>query len=39
MCGLEKAHSAIGGEAQLLDQQHESLLFGMDTPGWVWGLG
>jgi hypothetical protein len=26
MCGLEKAHSAIGGEAKLLGPQHESLL-------------
>jgi len=39
MCGLEKADSASGGEAQLLDQIHESLLLGMDTPGWVWEPG
>jgi hypothetical protein len=39
MCGLEKAHSAIGGEAfLLLDQQLDTLL-DIDTPGWVWEPG
>jgi hypothetical protein len=31
MCGLEKADSAIGGEARLLGLQHESLLIDLWT--------